>query len=153
MLFQKEIYFLFQNYKKQCIFENERNFDTFIAEPSAGYLEGTWKEESNVTFTGLPSLELVNDVKCDAKSYCTFSNVKVRRLLSQDKWISVPMEKKTGSFHYTVNGLSVTKTDVGEICTGQYDGTRQIVWFPCKHLPNGATWTKQGMIKSMIELQ
>ena len=112
------------------------------------YLEGVWKEESDISFdlVGKPSaLELVGNVKCDSKSFCTFSNYKMRSSLTGNKWKSMPLPQKMADpFHYSVNGRSVSMTVLGKTYTGTYDGMNRIVWPPMKYLPNGSTWTKHG---------
>lgn len=114
---------------------------------SNGYLKGVWKEENDVTFdlVGKPTaIELVSDVECNAKSYCTYRNYRMKSSLTANKWKPMTLSKKMeGPFFYTVNGSSVSVTVLGKTYTGTYDGKQQIVWPPRKYLPNGSTWTKQ----------
>ena len=136
------------NLNKKVFCNQQYITSLIVTDLSNGYLKGVWKEENDVTFdlVGKPTaIELVSDVECNAKSYCTYRNYRMKSSLTANKWKPMTLSKKMeGPFFYTVNGSSVSVTVLGKTYTGTYDGKQQIVWPPRKYLPNGSTWTKQG---------
>jgi len=117
-----------------------------LQDPSNEYLEGTWKEESDITFdlVGRSStFKISATVECNAQLNCAFKEYQKSSSIDPNKWKSYPLTKNMkGPFQYRVIGSSVSVTKQGKTVTGTFDGKGRIIWPTSKYLPNGSTWTK-----------